>query len=195
MWCAQSATRLTAESKRIGPDPGNGIFGEKLFLFFSPPVASVSQGCKWMEKHPLLKVSTGSDLHCIIQIAVKCIICSNCMVQCRVSVVHFQIHVCHFFSFLSLSLFLFFEETNTSRITRMNNGILLLYVCKNCFMVLLHFTREWRGGKKNTRIVHFKRCSNVSMCTSFWVRLRLEGKTQRACVRPWSSSSELIPST
>lgn len=132
MWCVQSATRLTAESKRTGPDPANGIFGEKnLFSFFFSSSCLCLGACKWKEKHCLLKVSTGSDLHCIIQIAVKCIICSNCMVQRWVNAVCFWIHACHF----------------SRRLTQTGSHIWIMDGCcctyAKWFSVLLHFTRDW----------------------------------------------------
>lgn len=141
MWCAQSATRLTAESKRAGPGPANRIFGEKLFLFFSPRCLCLT-GCKWMEKHPLLKVSTGSDLHCIIQIAVKCIICSNCVVQFWMSIVYFWIHVCRFFPPLFLR-----------RRPHPASHAWIMECCCCMYAKMLHsalvlYRREWgRGGK------------------------------------------------
>lgn len=66
--------------KRRGPDPPNGIFRENTFSSFLISCSCLS-GCKWKVKYPPWKVSTESDLHCIIQIAVKCIIHSNYMVQ------------------------------------------------------------------------------------------------------------------
>lgn len=143
MWCVQSATRLTAESKRSGPDPPNGILGEKkpfLIFFFSFSCLCLG-GCKWKEKHPLLKVSTGSDLHCIIQIAVKCIICSNCMVQRSVNAACFWIHACRFSRRL----------TQTGSHIWIMDGRCCMYA--KWFSVLLHFTRDWIEKKRSLILI------------------------------------------
>lgn len=102
-------------------------------------------GCKWKEKHPLLKVSTGSDLHCIIQIAVKCIMCSNCMVQ-------------RYFS---------------RRLTQTGSHIWIMDGCccmyAKWFSVLLHFTREWIKKNQNLILISMTICaciprSRLSVC-------------------------------
>ncbi len=66
--------------KSRGQDPPNGIFRGRLFLPFLISWSYLS-GRKWKVKYPPLKVPTESDLHCIIQIAVKCIIRSNYTAQ------------------------------------------------------------------------------------------------------------------
>lgn len=66
--------------KRWGPDPANGCFGKNcLFIYPLPVLIDVRRGTKGTDFH--FKTSMESDLHCIIQTAVKCIICANYTVQ------------------------------------------------------------------------------------------------------------------
>lgn len=80
--------------KRCGPDPANGRFGKNFLFIYPPPVLiDVRRGTKGNDFH--FKTSMESDLHCIIQTAVKCIICANYTVQYEV---HFVL--IHFIFFL-----------------------------------------------------------------------------------------------
>lgn len=116
--------------KPSGPHPAIGPFGKNLLFIIPLPVSIDVRGGK-KGNNFLFKTSMENDLHCIIQTAVKCIICTDYTVQ----YMHF-----HFF----------FRLSKTER-TRMNN------TRESCFCTyakriaaLVHFTGD--GKETHTHI-------------------------------------------
>lgn len=127
--------------KRCGPDPANGRFGKNfLFIYPLPLLIDVRRGTKGNNFH--FKPSMESDLHCIIQTAVKCIICTNYTVQYGV---HFVLM--HFISF-------------AGRVRQTEHALIMEFCCcsyAKWFAVLVHFTGDCEETHMHT--------DSGSMCT------------------------------